>query len=354
MSEVDILIVDDEPFFCHLLQNGLSLKYRASSVSSGKEALEVFPSLNPDIVLLDIEMPDMDGYSVCREIRRLESGKDTSIVFVSGHDTLEERLKGYQVGAVDFISKPFEIGEVLAKVAVLKELLVRWKSLKRHGNQAQTLAVQAYSDATWYAATVDFQRNVFSVGDIRGIATLLIDILNELALKCCVEIRSHDKLTLKTDGLDGSPLEVELMDALKNKGETADYQNYRCYNKRSVSILIRKQDDGAADAVNLDKTLIALVETAEAAVTCFMRGDLLNRVVDGMSSLMTSMVIHRQRMERGLQKLSEEVADEASTAEIKASLVNNIQSHLGNFATDSSQLEKLLQKIRRPLSDNAD
>lgn len=118
-----ILIVDDEPVIRLLIEQVLATEgYELLSVASGEEALRVLPSFDPDIVLLDIQMVGMDGYAVCAEIRADERYHFTKIIMISGCAQVEERLRGYEVGADDYIGKPFDNDELLAKVKVYSRL----------------------------------------------------------------------------------------------------------------------------------------------------------------------------------------------------------------------------------------
>ncbi len=121
-SENKILIVDDEPIIRLLMEELLKGEYVVQLASSGEEALDILPSFDPDIVLLDIQMSGMDGYEVCEKIRANEKYHFTKIIMVSGCAQVEERLKGYEVGADDYISKPFDDQELLAKVKVYTRL----------------------------------------------------------------------------------------------------------------------------------------------------------------------------------------------------------------------------------------
>ncbi len=122
-NENKILIVDDEPVIRIMMEQLLlGDGYVLKSVSSGDEALEVLPSFDPDIILLDIQMPGLDGYDVCTKIRADEQYHFTKIIMVSGCAQVEERLKGYSVGADDYLAKPFDDQELLAKVKVYTRL----------------------------------------------------------------------------------------------------------------------------------------------------------------------------------------------------------------------------------------
>ena len=117
-----ILIVDDEPKNIDILEFTLEDDFEIKSASTGETALEILPLFAPDIILLDIMMPGINGYEVCRKIKTNPQFKFTKIILVSGKSLAEERLKGYECGADDYITKPFDTDELMAKVKVYLKL----------------------------------------------------------------------------------------------------------------------------------------------------------------------------------------------------------------------------------------
>ncbi|NJN45666.1 MAG: hybrid sensor histidine kinase/response regulator [Candidatus Competibacteraceae bacterium] len=117
-----ILIVDDNPTNIEILQEYLEDNYDLEIASSGTEALERAATFQPAIILLDIMMPGMDGYEVCKRIRATPSLAHIKIIILSVKAMLSERLEGYTSGADDYITKPFEEEELLAKVRVYLRL----------------------------------------------------------------------------------------------------------------------------------------------------------------------------------------------------------------------------------------
>lgn len=113
-----ILAVDDNPTNLAIIEELLSDQYDLKLVSNGQEALESAHQFQPDLILLDIMMPGIDGYEVCRRIRMSPSLCYTKIIIVSAMAMTSERLKGYKAGADDYITKPFDEDELLAKVRV--------------------------------------------------------------------------------------------------------------------------------------------------------------------------------------------------------------------------------------------
>jgi signal transduction histidine kinase len=117
-----ILIVDDNATNIAILEEVLAEEYYLRAAKSGDEALEILKSFRPDMVLLDIMMPGIDGYETCRRIRSNPTLDYIKVIMVSAKAMVEERLKGYEAGADDYLTKPFEEEELLAKVRVYLRL----------------------------------------------------------------------------------------------------------------------------------------------------------------------------------------------------------------------------------------
>lgn len=116
-----ILIVEDDKYISHFLNMSLQQEnYHTISTSLGNEALNLFYSHNPDIVILDLGLPDMDGIDIIRQIREISS---KPIIVVSARLEENERIKALDLGANDYVIKPFYMGELLARIRVAKRLL---------------------------------------------------------------------------------------------------------------------------------------------------------------------------------------------------------------------------------------
>ena len=114
----DILIVDDIPANIQLLSQVLSENgYKVRKLISGERALKAVELQAPDLILLDIKMPGMDGYEVCRQLKASEATCDIPIIFISALDDVFDKVKGFEAGGADYIIKPFEPVEVLARVS---------------------------------------------------------------------------------------------------------------------------------------------------------------------------------------------------------------------------------------------
>ncbi len=115
--EAHILIVDDTLVNQRQLSQGLAKRgYETRSVPDGPQALAAVQSTLPDLILLDIQMPDMDGYEVCRQLKADERCRDIPIIFISSMDQTRDIVNAFIAGGVDYITKPFKFEEVVARV----------------------------------------------------------------------------------------------------------------------------------------------------------------------------------------------------------------------------------------------
>jgi DNA-binding response OmpR family regulator len=121
----NILVVDDTPLNLLLLVDILSKDgYEVIPVNSGKLALAAVKNNPPDLILLDIMMPDMDGYEVCQALKEDEFTKDIPIIFISALDQISDKIKAFNAGGIDYIVKPLKPKEVLARVKTHLETLI--------------------------------------------------------------------------------------------------------------------------------------------------------------------------------------------------------------------------------------
>jgi adenylate cyclase len=154
-----ILAVDDTPHNVKLLVDLLSAKgYEVDSAASGAEALARLESEPPDLILLDVVMPEMSGYEVCRAIRKSEKHRLLPVVMVTALDPKEERVKGIEAGADDFLSKPINQAELLARV----RSLLRIRALRLEIEEWNATLEQRVADQVQKLSGLERLRGFFS------------------------------------------------------------------------------------------------------------------------------------------------------------------------------------------------
>src|SRR3954468_15548923 len=120
MAGETLLLVDDEENLRSMLDAALRhMGFDVHPVASGREALEAVPRVRPDVIVLDVMLPDLDGFEVCRRLRT--NGSRTPVLFLTARDGTEDKVRGLTLGGDDYLVKPFSLEELVARIhAVLR------------------------------------------------------------------------------------------------------------------------------------------------------------------------------------------------------------------------------------------
>ncbi|MEI6520896.1 MAG: response regulator [bacterium] len=142
-SEGSILVVDDDPGSLELLAKILGNKdYQVYLADSGELALAAVTANPPDLILLDIDMKDMNGFEVCRRLKACENTQHIPIIFISAHAEMKQKIEGFKLGAVDYITKPFQIDELLIRVSTQMALSLANVSIKQQASELNLINKQ--------------------------------------------------------------------------------------------------------------------------------------------------------------------------------------------------------------------
>ena len=143
LSPPDILIVDDTVENLRLLSNMLTEQgYRVRKAVNGQMTLKVVETLPPDLILLDIMMPDMNGYEVCQKLKENPETAAIPIIFLSALDDVLDKVKAFRVGGIDYISKPFQIEEVLVRVKNQLNLKAAQQEIQQLNSKLETRVLE--------------------------------------------------------------------------------------------------------------------------------------------------------------------------------------------------------------------
>ena len=136
------MIVDDAPRNLQVLGNILrNQNYKISVASTGRQALTMVKKFLPDIILLDVMMPELNGFQVCRQLKSTKQTKNIPIIFLTARTQTEDILKGFELGAVDYVTKPFNTAELLARVRTHIQLKKAQQEILRLERKTTALAM---------------------------------------------------------------------------------------------------------------------------------------------------------------------------------------------------------------------
>jgi len=171
-----VMIIDDIPENLQVLSNILyEENIEISFATNGKQALENIPFINPDLILLDISMPDMDGYQVCTILKNDKNTADIPIIFLTARAQTEDKIKGFQVGAVDYVSKPFNALELVSRVYTHLELKHARDTIK---NQNEKLLELNLTKDKFFSIVAHDLKSPFNT--LIGFSTLILDRFDSL------------------------------------------------------------------------------------------------------------------------------------------------------------------------------
>ncbi len=179
-----ILIVDDIPKNLQVLSNILNTEgYQISFASDGKQALSVIETTTPDLILLDIMMPEMDGYEVCKQLKKNEKTKEIPIIFLTGKADSDDIVSGLKLGAVDYITKPFNSAELLTRISTHLELKISRDLLLKYNQELVSardeLKKLNASKDTFFSIIAHDLRGPFS--GFLGLSELLLEEYEDLS-----------------------------------------------------------------------------------------------------------------------------------------------------------------------------
>lgn len=147
ISTPNILTVDDSQVSLQMLTYILKGRgYKVRPVTSGKLAVQTALANPPDLILLDITMPEMDGFEVCKRLKATESLKNIPVIFISGISETLDKVKAFSVGGIDYITKPFQVEEVEARVDTQLKLRSLQRKLEGHNHHLQQMVLEQVKD----------------------------------------------------------------------------------------------------------------------------------------------------------------------------------------------------------------
>jgi len=231
-----ILVVDDEEINLLLIEGILSDDYEVFLLNNGNACLEQYLEIAPDIVLLDVEMPDMDGLETCKQLQLL---KECPVVFVSAKGSLDERLAGYAAGGYDYIVKPLDGHELQVKLQLILTQLAEKQSLKDNIQNTFSTAMTAMTSSSELGYVVAFADKIHGAEDYQQVAHTLLLTMEEFNVDACVNIRGKFNQTFYANSGECSPIEKEIIELLQDKGRIYDFGRRTQVNENRLSLLVK-------------------------------------------------------------------------------------------------------------------
>lgn len=353
-----LLIVDDSPQDIHLLLAELKNDYRITAATSADAALQMLEHNElPNLVLLDVNMPGIDGYEACKMIKQDERIMDIDVIFLSGNDSNEEIIRGLDVGALDYIVKPYNPDLLQSKI---RNALVSHQSrlaLKSQAANANSLIQTVLSETGALSEIISFMRESFHQHTPTELIECLIEAIRQFNVDVVCLFKANGIREAASTNGEVSMIELELLNRMYESENPFFEQDSRLFvHKENIVLFIKLLPDDPDKRNSLKDNLMIMLEGANAKLAQFVRelelgGERLHMVSTAIKNADDSLSQIRTQQEEH-KKFSVEILDdmvkEVETAFYDLALSDEQEARLLNIL--QSAIDKSTQHMEKGLS----
>lgn len=335
-----ILSIDDDESNQVLLQKAFE-NANLHVAYAGEQGVGLAGLIKPDVILLDIAMPGMNGIEVCRILKNNPLTSHIPVLFVSAMNTLEDRLAGYKVGAEDYICKPINIYELKCKIDILMAYQGSLQQLDTRLRSASDVAYTALSNAGELGVIVNFVETALACPDFPDLADQMLDALSQYQVSACLVIRSDELHPLYFSGTVLSPLETQLLDMARD-GKRIVTVGRRCiFNADNISVLVKDMPADEDRAGRLRDHIARLMSVAEARIKSLVN--------ETSASQFRAAAVSEALADAGdsLQKVDDRMRHfQSQVAQVISDLTTGLEEKFMGLMLSDEQEEGLLQPVR--------
>jgi DNA-binding response OmpR family regulator len=262
-TDYTVFVVDDDKTTRFLLESMLGKAYAVEAFDSAESCLERLAQKQPNLFLLDVGLPGMDGYELCRNIKGVPEIAGIPVVFISGHDDLDAVMAGYDAGGEDYIVKPFDIVGLSHKIENLRRIEQDKRVLLEQARDSDDLATLVLANLDEYAVLIKFLRSLNECGNTEETVEAILRSLAAFHLDGAVQIRlrNFEKTFSKTG--ENWPLEIAVINHIRTLDRIFEFRTRCAYNFEHITIMVTNMP--VADAELCGRIRDHLAIAAEAA-----------------------------------------------------------------------------------------
>ena len=348
-EKTHVLLVDDDPMVQEIQKHQLGdAEYRYTTASNGIDALNKVVADKPRVILLDVNMPDMDGLETCRRLRASEANQDVHIIFVTSQDDEDTRRAAYEAGGDDVLLKPTNPAEIRRKVESALEHLQLVQNLRSEMASAMGVLMSTITTSGQYGKVMNFFRAAFACKSAGELADVMLAALDDFGLNGSVQLRMSGQMLTMNSERRSSPLEQEMLHKLSLENRHIyDYGNRTAFCYPNVAVLIKNMPlDNPEEYGRVKDNIALLAEGAEFRLKSLadeVRIRQQRETLAASASLASQVLsIVDTQFKRGQSEM----------ADIFAQLEQQLEWALAGLALTEGQ-ERSLWGIIRPLSERA-
>lgn len=233
-----VFAVDDDPLVLDVIHGVLDPVFGIETFTSSEACLSRLESGRPDLFLLDVRMPGMDGYALCRRLKDDPAFAATPVTFISSKDTIQARLEGYDAGGDDFIVKPFVAEELVRKVKVAQQIVASTHRYRQQLDDSEMLSSLILANMDEYALLVRFLRELVGMGSEEAVALGVLDLARRFNLDAVVQVRGPGTTLTQGTRERNLPLEESIIAHVRSLDRIFEFGNRSVHNFERITLLI--------------------------------------------------------------------------------------------------------------------
>jgi DNA-binding response OmpR family regulator len=336
MQDLKILIVEDDPTNQTILKQ-LLVKYQLVVTDRGEEALELAGDA-PDLIILDINLPGIDGYETCLRLREMDATHTTPIIFLSSYSSLDDRLEAYGAGGNDYVTKPFDLLELKAKIDLYANNIGKQRELGEELESSHGLLMDVQTSSSKLQSINRFTQATLFCHDIEMLYTHFFKAARELDLGCVLQIHSSDGTETRASDGGISKLEHEILEMSANVERIHSFGKDRAlFRWGHATLLTRKVGD-------MIDTLAILMDALEAGIKSV---DTEARLLQQVEQLEEQNTLLRNRTSELFKLMNTSLKDAILSLGLVAALDLEDEDYLSDLIDSfSKQIDGELQTLK--------
>lgn len=331
-----VLLVDDERFTHELVAEALKGQCELMSTEDGAEAIMAIEARKPDLIIMDVEMPGINGLDLCAALRESSATANTPVIFLSGHDEIADRVAGYSAGGDDYVVKPFSMRELSAKVMNLLASASLLRETKNTAEFATSTAMTVMSNMGEIGVLLEALKAINTAQVFRKIGDAVIAAINDYALQGAVQIRAPEApITLNSQG-EASPVEVAVIEQMVELDRIFQFGKRLLITYDHVSLLISNLPIEDPDRIGrLRDHLAMLAEGAEVRVQAIIsanesrrRGDTIGQTLMQITDALREIDIAQRNSRMATSLAVSEMSENIGHALLSVALTEAQEDYL--------------------------
>ena len=295
VSDNKLLLVDDSPEDIQILLAELDDVAKISAEISAVDALDKLKENKPDLILLDVNMPKMSGYEFCEAVKNNEETSDIDIIFISANDDTDEIIKGLELGAIDYIIKPYNPTVLNSKVRGAFDQIKSRRELSMRADNMTSMVTTMITETGSLSDIIAFQRKCFSSSTPIELANIAIETFNEMGLQATVFLKDGNIEESLSTSESICMLELDLLNRLHGHHDPFLERGNKLFAvKGGIVTLIKNMPDDEEQKGSLKDNLMIMLEGANARLEYFAqiskeKGDTVKTIANSVKQAMTSL-----------------------------------------------------------------